>query len=63
MQRAIATAGPGVQVVLREPYSLGRLWAERAESRFDAPLQVCHRGPGSRYLSRDVFVDTGPAAG
>jgi SAM-dependent methyltransferase len=59
--RALATGGPGLQLVVREPYGLGRLWADRAEDSLGEGAQVAARGPGSPYLSRNVFLTRGPS--
>jgi len=53
----IADTAPGdVQIIVREPYALGRLWAEAGELDLDPRLEITGRGGGSRYLSRDVFL-------
>ena len=56
LNRVVETAARDVKLILREPYSFGQLWAEQAESHFDSRFEVTHRGRGSRYLSRDVFI-------
>lgn len=56
LARIADTAPDGVQIIVREPYALGRLWAESGERDLDPRLEVTARGPGSRYLSRDVFL-------
>lgn len=56
VRRALASAAPDAQFVVREPYSLGRLWAERAELELTDVLEVDGRGPVSRHLSRDLYV-------
>ena len=43
-------------VVVREPYSLGHLWAESLESTLPNLLSIKSIGKGSRYLSRDVYL-------
>ena len=50
-----ATASRGAQVIVREPYSLGRLWADSLEESLGNSTVITYRGAGSRYLSRDVF--------
>lgn len=50
------TAPPGCQIVVREPYGLGQLWAELAETSLPDRFRVDSYGDGSRYLSRDVFL-------
>lgn len=55
--RVAATAGPQVQLVLREPWSLGRLWSERGEpAALAAGFERVACGPPSRHLSRDVIL-------
>ena len=54
--RILDTAPSSAQLVVRDPYSLGIFWAERAETQLDPRLTVAGRGPGSRYLSRDLFL-------
>ena len=54
--RALATAPAGVQLVVREPYSLGRLWAEKAEDGLAGRAEVHAYGAVSGHLSRDVFM-------
>lgn len=56
LQRVLATAPADVRIVLREPYSFGRLWAEKAEVEFGGAVQVTGRGAVSRHLSRDLFL-------
>jgi hypothetical protein len=56
LRRVLDTSEATTQVVLREPYGLGRLWTERAEDRLDSRVRVAARGKGSRYLSRNVFL-------
>ena len=56
VSRIADTAPKGVQIVLWEPYSLGRLWAENAERMLDPRLEVTGRTRVSRNMTRDVFV-------
>lgn len=56
VEQVARTAPPGCQIVIREPYGLGRLWAEQAEANLPDCFAVSGYGPGSRYLSRDMFV-------
>ena len=67
VSRIADTAPPDAQIVLWEPYSLGRLWAERAEDTLDRRLEVTGRTGVSRNMTRDVFVrlrrDTAGLAG
>lgn len=56
VNRVLATAPDDVQIVVREPYSLGRLWAEKVEPLVSAQVEVTGRGPVSRHLSRDIYM-------
>jgi hypothetical protein len=56
IEQVAHTAPPGCQIVLREPYGLGQLWAERGEANLPDCFSVASYGDGSRYLSRDVFL-------
>lgn len=65
VSRIADTAPANVQIVLWEPFSLGRLWAESAERTLDPRLEVIGRTSVSRNMTRDVFVsrrgDSAPA--
>jgi len=56
VRRILDSAPSHVQVVVREPYSLGCLWAESAEQEWGQGLEVVGRGPVSRHLSRDIYL-------
>lgn len=56
VSRIAQTAPPDLQLVLWEPYSLARLWSERAEETLDSRLEVVGRTRVSRNMTRDVFV-------
>ncbi|PTE11320.1 class I SAM-dependent methyltransferase [Mesorhizobium helmanticense] len=56
VSRIADTAPENVQIVLWEPYSLGRLWAESAERTLDPRLEVTGRTSISQNMTRDVFV-------
>lgn len=56
VSRIADTAPPDLQLVLWEPYSLARLWSERAEDSLDPRLEVVGRTRVSRNMTRDVFV-------
>ena len=57
LERIVATAPENVQIVLRDPYSLGRLLTERGTERLDPRLEVvCEGKPEPAYLSRNVFL-------
>jgi hypothetical protein len=62
VSRIADTAPRDVQIVLWEPYSLGRLWAESAERTLDPRLEVIGRTSVSRNMTRDVFVRRRPAS-
>lgn len=62
VSRIADTAPDDVQIVLWEPYSLGRLWAESAERTLDPRLEITGRTSISRNMTRDVFVRRRPAA-
>lgn len=57
LSRVLDTCAPAARLVLREPYGLGRLWTERAEDNLDPRVRVASRGKGSRYLSRNVYLE------
>lgn len=57
LRQVLDTSPHHARVILREPYGLGRLWTERAEDRLDPRVRIASRGKGSRYLSRNVFLD------
>lgn len=56
VSRILATADAGVQLVVREPYSLGRLWSEKVEGLLGPDVEVAGRGPVSGHLSRDLYL-------
>jgi len=62
VSRIADTAPPDLQLVLWEPYSLARLWSERAEETLDPRLEVVGRTRVSRNMTRDVFVRFRPDA-
>jgi hypothetical protein len=53
--RIADTAPEDVQIILWEPYSLGRLWVESTERTLDPRLEVTGYGSVA-WLARDVFV-------
>ena len=55
-QIALDTAPDHVRIVLRDPYSLGLLWAEEGCVALDPRVSIVARGAGSRFLSRDLFL-------
>jgi hypothetical protein len=65
LTRIADTAPANVQIVLREPHSLGRLWAECGEQMLDSRLEVRETARPSDYvaLSRDVFIRRRVVAG
>lgn len=56
LSRIAATAPENVQIVLREPYSLRRLWSESGTHALDPQLEIAGLGSGSPTLARDVYV-------
>jgi hypothetical protein len=56
LARILDTAPVHVRVILRDPYSLGLLWAEAGGAELDPRLSIVARGAGSRFLSRDLFL-------
>lgn len=62
VSRIVDTAPDGVQIILWEPCSLGRLWAESAERELDPRLEVTGRTSIWHNMTRDVFVKRREAA-
>lgn len=56
VSRIADTAPDNVLIIIWEPYSLGRLWAECAEEALDPRLEVTGRRPVSYNMTRDIFV-------
>jgi hypothetical protein len=56
VSRIVDTAPEPVTIILWEPYSLGRLWAEAAEPTLDPRLEVTGRSSVWRNMTRDVFA-------
>ena len=58
LSRVADTAPDNVQVVVRDSYSLGRLWGSPLESFLDPRFEVTGkgRGGGGFYLTRDVYL-------
>jgi hypothetical protein len=56
LNRVIDTVKSGTPIIVREPYSLGMLWTDTMG--YPVPDALCLKtiGPGSVYLSRDVFL-------
>ncbi|MES2784948.1 MAG: class I SAM-dependent methyltransferase [Pseudomonadota bacterium] len=63
VMQALRTSAPGARLIVREPYSLGRLWTERVEPQWGTGVEVTGKGPVSRHLSRDVYLQKPGAAG
>lgn len=57
IRQIIRTAIKRPQFVVREPYGLGRAWADHCEPHLGKELRVTGYGPGSRYLSRDMYLE------
>lgn len=56
VSRIADTAPDDVQIVIWEPWSLGRLWAESVEETIDPRLVVTDRTDVYRNMTRDIFV-------
>lgn len=56
LSRIIGTAPDDVEIVVREPYSLARLWLESIEHSLDPRLEVFGTGRGHWSLNRDVYL-------
>ena len=56
LARILDTAPHHVRIILRDPYSLGLLWAQEGGAVLDPRLSIIARGAGSRFLSRDLFL-------
>jgi hypothetical protein len=58
LARVAETVRPGTQVVVREPFEAGCLFAESGVDPLDPRLKLLARGPGDRrFLSRHVFLE------
>jgi hypothetical protein len=56
LSRIAETAPPDVRIIVREPYSLRRLWSESAERSLDPRLEIIGKGSANPTLSRDVYL-------
>jgi hypothetical protein len=56
LSRIAETAPADVRVVVREPYSLRRLWSESGERSLDPRLEIFGKGSSNATLSRDVYL-------
>lgn len=56
LSRIADTAPDDVQVIVGEPYSLGRLWSEAVEPTLDPRFEVASRGPERATLSRALLL-------
>ena len=56
LARILDTAPDHVRIILRDPYSLGLLWAEEGGAALDPCLSIVTRGADSRFLSRNLFL-------
>jgi len=57
LEQIAATAPEHVQIIVRDPYSIGRLWTENATRTLNSRFEIMGRGkPGPAYFSRDVFL-------
>jgi hypothetical protein len=56
LSRVLDTAPNHARIIMRNPYSLGVLWAEDGCAPLDPRVRIVARGPGGSSLSRDVFL-------
>jgi hypothetical protein len=56
LSRIADTAPENIQIAVREPYSLGRLWAESCELDTELRLELVVRGSGWSQLSRGLYL-------
>lgn len=58
LARIADTAPCGVQIVMRDPLSVGRLWTEDGEADLDPRLEVVTKGPPSGFgaLSHNLYL-------
>lgn len=56
LKRIASTAPSSVQVVLRDPYSIGRLWSERGRDVLHPEFREIGHGAGANYKSQDVYL-------
>lgn len=54
--RVAETAPEDVTIIVWDPCSLGRLWADRAEDALDPRLQVIGRTSVSQTMTRDIIL-------
>ena len=62
LSRIAETAPPDVRIIVREPYSLRRLWSESGERSLDSRLEIMGRGSNNATLSRDVYLRRRPGS-
>lgn len=60
LKRIASTAPSTVQVVLRDPYSIGRLWSERGRDVLHPAFMEIGHGAGANYKSQDVYLQRSP---
>ena len=57
LSRIADTANKDVQIVVREPFSLGRLWAESCTRPLDQRLQIVSCGSSGHWnLTQDIYL-------
>jgi hypothetical protein len=56
VSRIADTAPAAAQIVVRDPYGLGLLWADSAERALDSRIEIIGRGHPGLSLSRDVYM-------
>ena len=56
LSRIAETGPPDVRIIVREPYSLRRLWSESGERSLDPRLEIIGWGSAHPTLSRDLYL-------
>ncbi len=63
LKQVLRSSAPDARLIVREPFSVGRLWTERVEPQWGSAVKVTGKGPVSRHLSRDVYLQKLGTAG
>ncbi len=56
VERVADTASENVTIVIWDPCSLGRLWADKAEQALDSRLEITGRTSVSQTMTQDIIV-------
>jgi hypothetical protein len=56
LSRIVETAPEEVRIVVRDPFSLRRLWSESSENPLHPELEVFAKGERNSTLARDVYL-------